>query len=267
MAAGSAFAAYITGNVASNLVGRLVSAGIADHFGLAANFYLFSVLNLAGAALVYATIRTTRPAALTEQSASPLAAWTAIFAADRCCRFGIGFCILFAFIGTFTYVNFVLCAAPFVRHDVPRFRLFRFPALRHHHTVHRQGGAMFRHPSDILRRAWAGYARATAPAAPKSRRRGPWSGAGWRGDLLRAGCRDGFCRPGRHRRSRFGERHLSGLLLFRRPCWHSGARTNLRSFRLGRVRSRHCVCACVRCGSRVSIGHSATSGTACLIAI
>ena len=39
--AGGAFAAYITGNVASNLIGRLISAGVADHFGLAANF-LFS---------------------------------------------------------------------------------------------------------------------------------------------------------------------------------------------------------------------------------
>src|SRR5262249_26284378 len=32
MDAGGAFAAYITGNVASNLIGRLVSAGVADHF-------------------------------------------------------------------------------------------------------------------------------------------------------------------------------------------------------------------------------------------
>ncbi len=31
----SAFAAYITGNVASNLIGRLISAAVADHFGLA----------------------------------------------------------------------------------------------------------------------------------------------------------------------------------------------------------------------------------------
>ena len=59
MDAGGAFAAYITGNVASNLVGRLISAGIADHFGLAANFYFFSALNLAGAVLVYFTVRTT----------------------------------------------------------------------------------------------------------------------------------------------------------------------------------------------------------------
>ena len=49
MDAGGAFAAYITGNVASNLIGRLISAGIADHLGMAANFYFFAALNLAGA--------------------------------------------------------------------------------------------------------------------------------------------------------------------------------------------------------------------------
>jgi YNFM family putative membrane transporter len=44
-----AFAAYITGNVASNLFGRLLSAAVADHYGLAANFLAFAALNLAGA--------------------------------------------------------------------------------------------------------------------------------------------------------------------------------------------------------------------------
>ena len=48
-----AFAAYITGNVASNLFGRLLSAALADHLGLAGNFYVFAALNLAGAVLVY----------------------------------------------------------------------------------------------------------------------------------------------------------------------------------------------------------------------
>jgi YNFM family putative membrane transporter len=56
-----AFAAYITGNVASNLFGRLMAAGVADHFGLVANFYVFAVLNLAGAILVYFTIDRTPP--------------------------------------------------------------------------------------------------------------------------------------------------------------------------------------------------------------
>src|SRR5262249_27401686 len=53
---GSAFAAYIAGNVASNLIGRFISAGVADHFGLAWNFYLFALLNLGGAILVWFTM-------------------------------------------------------------------------------------------------------------------------------------------------------------------------------------------------------------------
>ena len=61
-----AFAAYITGNVASNLVGRLISAAVADHFGLAANFYIFAAMNLAGAVLVYYTVTRT-PSAAGEQ--------------------------------------------------------------------------------------------------------------------------------------------------------------------------------------------------------
>jgi predicted MFS family arabinose efflux permease len=109
-----AFAAYITGNVASNLVGRLVSAGLADHFGLAWNFYVFAGLNLAGAVLVFFTLKRTPPMAATGmEPASALASWR-IHLADPALRasFGIGFCILFAFIGTFTYVNFVLVRAP-----------------------------------------------------------------------------------------------------------------------------------------------------------
>src|ERR1700751_5052253 len=56
MDAGGAFAADITGNVASNLIGRFISAGIADHLGLATNFYFFAALNLLGAVLVYFTV-------------------------------------------------------------------------------------------------------------------------------------------------------------------------------------------------------------------
>jgi predicted MFS family arabinose efflux permease len=114
MDAGGAFAAYITGNVASNLIGRLTSAGVADHLGLAANFYFFSALNLAGAALVYFTLTPSMqmpPAG--ESSASPFVSWTRhLRNAPLRAAFGIGFCILFAFIGTFTYVNFVLVREP-----------------------------------------------------------------------------------------------------------------------------------------------------------
>ena len=114
MDAGGAFAAYITGNVASNLIGRLVSAGLADYLGLAANFYFFAALNLAGAVLVYFTLHRATPMATTEPNAeSPLAIWAKhLRNAPLRASFGIGFCILFAFIGTFTYVNFVLVRDP-----------------------------------------------------------------------------------------------------------------------------------------------------------
>jgi MFS transporter, YNFM family, putative membrane transport protein len=110
--AGGAFAAYITGNVASNLIGRLISAAVADSLGLAWNFYFFAALNLAGAALVYFTIRRVPPTQ-TAPIRSPLAAMTSHWRNPRLrAAYGLGFCILFAFIGVFTFVNFVLVRPP-----------------------------------------------------------------------------------------------------------------------------------------------------------
>src|SRR3974377_1993566 len=73
--AGTAFAAYITGNVARNLCGRLVSAALADHFGLSTNFYFFATLNICGALLVYFTVHR-KPAMMdhTTSTESPLEA-------------------------------------------------------------------------------------------------------------------------------------------------------------------------------------------------
>jgi len=113
--AASAAAAYITGNVASNLLGRLMSAAVADHLGLAANFYVFAGLNLAGALLVYLSLERTSPMAAHGPAArSPFASWLEHLRNDALrVSFCIGFCILFAFIGTFTFVNFVLVRSPF----------------------------------------------------------------------------------------------------------------------------------------------------------
>ena len=105
----ASFAAYITGNVASNLLGRLLSAGVADHFGLAANFLVLAALNLSGAVLVWFTVRTMGlPAAHMHRTD-----WRQHLRDPRlAASFGVGFCILFAFIGTFTFVNFILVRPP-----------------------------------------------------------------------------------------------------------------------------------------------------------
>jgi MFS transporter, YNFM family, putative membrane transport protein len=112
--AAGVFAAYITGNVASNLIGRLMSASFADHLGLAANFYIFAVLNLTGAFIVYLTVRQAQPMpAKGAAQPAPLATWALHLKSPPLrAGFGIGFCILFAFIGTFTFVNFVLTREP-----------------------------------------------------------------------------------------------------------------------------------------------------------
>ena len=169
------------------------SAARRRHLGLASNFFVFAALNLAGAALVCHVVR--RSAAGGRAPARPrrlggLARASAQPGAAR--RFAIGFCILFAFIGTFTYVNFVLVRPPFglgmmrprasstsssCRRSSPR----RSPAAwsRRFGTRHgrwRAGLAGARRPAAAAARE---PARASSPAwrwsrsAPSSRRRPP----------------------------------------------------------------------------------------------
>lgn len=113
-----AFAAYVTGNVLSNLVGRSVSAGVAEHAGLGANFLLFAALNLAGAILAIATLGgAAAPSRMSGPVMPPgrtMSAWRTHWRNTPLrADFAIGFCILFAFIGTFTYVNFLLVGPRF----------------------------------------------------------------------------------------------------------------------------------------------------------
>lgn len=114
VATSAAIAAYITGNVASNLFGRLLSASVADTYGLSTNFIVFAALNILGAGLVHIALTGMHGRTVTlDQVRSPWVVWRELLAV-RALRagFGIGFCILFAFIGTFTYVNFVLVRPP-----------------------------------------------------------------------------------------------------------------------------------------------------------
>lgn len=109
------FAAYISGNVASNLFGRMIAAYAAGMLGVTWNFVLFCGLNLLGAVLASRTIRCNRrPSAGPERLSEQLAAVVRVLG-NRSALFGlgVGFCILFAFIGVFSYVNFVLMAPAF----------------------------------------------------------------------------------------------------------------------------------------------------------
>lgn len=104
-AAGGAMAAYIAGNVASNLFGRLLAVSAADHLGLSEAFWVFAVLNLAGAALAFVLIGP-QDSARPMPNGSPWNAWKAHLSHPALrVSFAIGFGILFVFVGVFTYVN------------------------------------------------------------------------------------------------------------------------------------------------------------------
>jgi predicted MFS family arabinose efflux permease len=116
--AAGAMAAYITGNVASNLVGRVVAAAVVNAAGLEVNFYLFAVLNIAGAALAFASLTQAKPRqtmGIAPSTPGEMRESWLIHLANRslAASFAIGFLILFAFIGVFTYINFVLAGEPF----------------------------------------------------------------------------------------------------------------------------------------------------------
>ena len=251
--AGGAFAAYITGNVASNLIGRLVSAAIADHLGLASNFYFFAALNLAGAVLVYFTVAQAAPMEQMEPAArSPFAAWLEHLRNPQLrAAFGIGFCILFAFIGTFTYVNFVLVRPPLSLGPMELgFVYFVFLPSVVDDAVGRPRRSSLGNPTDLVGFAGAGRGRLAAASAAQSRGGLAGHGAHRRRNVLRPGDRDRLRQPSRHRGPRLGQRHLSRLLLRRRSGRHRDPRSDLRPDRLAGLRRRNCAVARRRRASR-----------------
>lgn len=107
----TALAAYITGGVASNLLGRLIAGALAESVGAPGSFYFFAALNLAGAGIAFAALKNAPPSP--GAARSPFAVITGhLRNACLLTTFAIGFLILFAFIGAFTYINFVLAREP-----------------------------------------------------------------------------------------------------------------------------------------------------------
>ncbi|HEU0311049.1 MAG TPA: MFS transporter [Sphingomicrobium sp.] len=108
----TALAAYVTGVVASNLIGRLTAAFVAGLVGATSSFLFFAMLNVAGALLIGVALHRNEPEAMSS-SARFWSPWLRHFADPALLRtFAIGFLILFGFIGVFTYVGFVLMGPP-----------------------------------------------------------------------------------------------------------------------------------------------------------
>lgn len=110
-----ALAAYITGNVASNLAGRLISANLVEAIGVSSSFYVFAALNLAGAVIAYLYINpSVKDPTKSMSPISPFESWVQHLRTPGLpAAFAGGFLILFVFLGVFTYINFVLAGPRF----------------------------------------------------------------------------------------------------------------------------------------------------------
>ncbi len=161
----SAFAAYITGNVASNLIGRLISAAVADHFGLASNFYFFAGLNLLGAVLVYFTIEKTACMKCLG-SRHQLAFHRLDHASEESLVARELRHRLLHPVRVHRHLHLREfrpgAAAPRGRRHDPRLRLFRVPAGDGHHPPGWTRGEPLRHAADVLGGAAGGRTRPAA---------------------------------------------------------------------------------------------------------
>ena len=236
---GGAFAAYITGNVASNLVGRLIAAAVSETLGLATNFYLFALLNLAGAVLVYFSIQQAERTGTRERSSTTLLSALLSHLRDPGLRsaFMCGFCILFAFIGTFTYVNFVLVKPPLSLNMMQLGLVYLvflpsiFTTLLAGAAVRRFGTRFSLCSGIVIAGAGVTDASGKPLGACADRAR-----ADRHRNILRTGSRDGICRPRRFREEGCREWLIPGLLFLWRSLRQRSTRSALRSPRLDGLR-------------------------------
>ena len=112
--AGTMTSLYVAGTVLGSFCGRFISGLATDAYGWRSAFLLMGLINLCFVPLIAVLLPRSRRFT---PSASLLASLAGVGAhlrnAPLLATYGIGFTLLFAQVGTFTYVNFYLSAAPF----------------------------------------------------------------------------------------------------------------------------------------------------------
>ena len=242
MDAGGAFAAYITGNVASNLIGRLVSAGIADHFGLAFLFFRRDESSWRRVGLFYGSLND----ADISRGRDDCTPRNLVEAFAQC-----------AFAGKFRHR--ILHPVRFYRHlqlrelrsrartavartDGTGSCLFRLSPFNRNHSVRRRGRPSIWHAPCLLECARACRRGASSLATAASACGACWPDVGWSRHVLRPSGGDGLCWPRCNHGSRVSEWHLSRLLFLWRVGRYRGSRSAIRPLRLGGLRFRDCGC-------------------------
>jgi MFS family permease len=111
---GRAMSAYIAGTVLGGFLGRFISGVVSHHTSWKVSFLVIGTINLSGAIMVQRWLPRAKNfvrAASVAHSVSE--GWQHLRNPALLAVFGMGFAALFCLVGTFTYANFYLAAAPY----------------------------------------------------------------------------------------------------------------------------------------------------------
>jgi predicted MFS family arabinose efflux permease len=113
--AGSAMSAYVAGTVLGGFSGRMVSAIVAGHSSWRGAFIALGLLDVLGGIVMWAWLPADRHSGQARRRVSTARAMLRHLRNPRlAATYGVGFCVLFTLVATFTYVNFYLAAPPFL---------------------------------------------------------------------------------------------------------------------------------------------------------
>ena len=105
---------YVSGTVFGGFMGRLLGGLIAERYGWRPVFLALGIMGVGGALLTQWLLRPAQMRPAQAGSWSRLAPLVANLRNPRLlATFGIGFCMLFTLVATFSYITFELSAAPF----------------------------------------------------------------------------------------------------------------------------------------------------------
>jgi len=112
--AGAAMSAYVGGTVLGGFSGRMVAALAAAQFSWRWAFIVLGVLNALGGVAIRAWLPPSRRASRPRRRSSTARTMLRHLRNPRLlATYAVGFCVLFALLATFNYVNFYLSAPPF----------------------------------------------------------------------------------------------------------------------------------------------------------
>ncbi|MFZ2308669.1 MAG: MFS transporter [Rhodoferax sp.] len=107
-------ATYVGGTVMGGFCGRFITGHAGHLLGWRGAFVTLAILNLLGALLVWWSLPASRHFVPNRNFGGALATlWSHLHNRRLMAACAVGFCVLFSLVGTFTYVNLHLAAAPF----------------------------------------------------------------------------------------------------------------------------------------------------------